>query len=211
MTYYYTHRSVPCSAFTREASSCSGWEITQKHVTGQCAESRIWQLSVLTGMSSSNPAGLGDLCRRGDRGDGWLQGSSAFQTHQDRCANELTRLCVVTRTRPAWVQARQGPSTERRNWAWGPTASQEATDNGYLLAKGKSVLSSLVLLGISTTLQGRTYAREQLVNKKQAQLCFRGHFKFWFVFSIFVSFCFIGLLLILIFVFLWSFVGFFSF
>lgn len=38
----------------------------------------------------SLPSGFKDLCRRGCRGGGWLQGNSVFQTQQGWCTYKLT-------------------------------------------------------------------------------------------------------------------------
>lgn len=54
-TFVYTHRSVPYSASIREASSCSGWKLTQTD-NWTMAESGILEHAVRDGLSSSNPS-----------------------------------------------------------------------------------------------------------------------------------------------------------
>jgi hypothetical protein len=61
----YTHRSVPCSAIIREASSCSRWQQIQRCIARLYAESeRLWNaqlnwmsLANLSSQGSGNPIG----------------------------------------------------------------------------------------------------------------------------------------------------------
>lgn len=59
---------------------------------------------------------------------------------------------AMVHTRSEWVQARHGPSTERREWTWSPHPKQEVVYNCHPFGRGVSVFSNAVSLHISTTL-----------------------------------------------------------
>lgn len=91
MTYWYIHREAQPSALIRDASTCRRWKLTQKHTTGQCADSgRLW----VCNLKIWNLL-LKFLCGRGRRktirteGDGWIQGSSIFGAHKGWCKYKL--------------------------------------------------------------------------------------------------------------------------
>ena len=94
---------VPCSIHIREA--CSRWGLTQRSMTGPCAESeRLWSTQFKIGcFHQLLTLRLRDLSEREKtvtaRSDGWLQGNSVFQIQEDCCTYEL--------------RTRWGPSTER--------------------------------------------------------------------------------------------------
>ena len=84
----YIHWSVPCSAIT---SKTFLWLMGTNTETGNWTMCREWEIlehSFLNGISSSNffNQSSGDTCRRRGRNmrrfpeDGWLKGSSVFQT-----------------------------------------------------------------------------------------------------------------------------------
>lgn len=110
--------------------------------------------------------------------------------------------------RPAQVQVRWGPSLGGRSGRRVPTLTthQEPICHWHQLAKGKSVLSNAVSLGILTILQGRP-------NTKQKQRYFVGFFIFlcYFFVCLFLCYCCFSLFLFCFFwfLFLWGIFGFF--
>lgn len=134
MTFCYSHRSISHSAIIKEVS-CSRWELMQRHRSEQCVESkRFWDVFI-----KPFPSRIRYPCRRGSRkiarvrSNGQLNGNSVFQIQEDWCTCELTGT-VVALAGPAYIQARQGPSTERRKWTQAPTPNQEARCNWHPLA-----------------------------------------------------------------------------
>lgn len=75
-------RSVPPSALIREATSCSGWKLTPRSITGQCAASkRLWRTQSFQTLpikaQGSTWKGRKKILRA--RGDGWLPGNGVFR------------------------------------------------------------------------------------------------------------------------------------
>lgn len=156
MTFCYSHRSISHSAIIKEVS-CSRWELMQRHRSEQCVESkRLWDVFI-----KPFPSRIRCPCRRGSRkiarvkSNGQLTENSVFQIQEDWCPCELTGT-VAAHAGPAYIQARQGSSTERRKWTQVPTPNQEARCNWHPLAKEKlaSPVNSYCLLVILTTLKG---------------------------------------------------------
>lgn len=80
---------------------------------------------------------------RGDSKETHLQTQQGWYPHEP---TETLTAC----TSPAQGQNRQNPSTKRK-WTQSPTPNQEAIWNCCLIAKGKSVFSNGMSLGLSTS------------------------------------------------------------
>lgn len=78
-------------------------------------------------------------------------------TKQDSCVHKPTEFAAVY-TRLAHVQGRLGSQNRRGKWTWYSPINQESIYNQYPLAKGKSVFSKEVTLGISTPPQSWAHA-----------------------------------------------------
>ena len=121
VSFCSTHRSVPCSAIIREASSCSSWEQIQRATARQCAESeelRIptpkWDVSV-----RSLPSGIRDIW---GTGGGKSLGAHGNEGHQENKALYIKRFMYLWTHRnraacrgPAQVCTGWGPRAERRS------------------------------------------------------------------------------------------------
>ena len=108
MTFCCTHRSAPCSAIIREASSCSRWEQTQRPRGRQNGMS----LSNLFSQSTESCGRRGRKVVRA-RGHEGLEQNSVFWTWQGSCTHELTMVvtaCIqsVTCESPRQVKSQHG-------------------------------------------------------------------------------------------------------
>lgn len=107
------------------------------------------------------PPSLRDLCRRGGRRVVRARCSNdskeiELPDQKDLCTYELIETMAAL-IGLAQVQARQDLRTERDKWMWGSIYNEE------IYSKGKQpVYSNGMLWSLSTTLQGKTHAQEEL-------------------------------------------------
>ena len=91
MTFCYTHRSVPCSAMIREASSCNSWEQTETHSQIYTESRTPWNTQVFPS-GFKEPRGRGDGNSVRDRGHGGHQENKAFWINMINVHMNLWRL-----------------------------------------------------------------------------------------------------------------------
>lgn len=122
MTFFYTHRSVPCPFTIREVSSCRRWELSHRATTWTVRDFR--RLSPIgDDFVKCSTSRLSALCERRDgkivktRCGGIKEAESSRNSRTHTNINEQ-RQCSPHRV--VQVQAREGSSTERGTKDMGP-------------------------------------------------------------------------------------------
>lgn len=128
-----------CAARLSSKKLCPA--VDRRSTTGQ--GQRVWSaLSKWDVVPKLLPYRSGDLCGKGnrkiERGDGWIQGNSVFETQLDWCIYELIETLEAA-LRPAQVQAIGIQAMLRRKKTQGPTPNRGPTCNRCLLGKEQSI------------------------------------------------------------------------
>jgi hypothetical protein len=124
------------------------------------------------------------------RGDGWLQGSSAFQTQQDRCTQKLT---YTVATHIKLTQIQEGPVLRGKSEHRVPPLTKKIFAIDGFWKKEDQFSPKEVSLGILTIFQGRPHALEWLGQNKTGSTIFLFFGGSGGCFILFVS-VFVGLL-----------------
>lgn len=145
------------SALVRDASSCSKCEINRdpqidiiRRVNDFGVSSPKWDVFI--------KLLLRELCRRGGRKSQRARSGGRLQTLCSRHDREDTHMNSHRRHHVQGLlefKLDKNTRMKKEMKIQSPASNQEAICNWYLLGQRKSVFSKGVLLGVSTTLQGR--------------------------------------------------------